>query len=265
MKIYKKRKLNAMYLLHNLQRVGDLKEGMEIMVSTEDEVYFVETERKNKFREDYPIDNLVPLIRDYVSFGMESDAINKILFLDNIIGNNILQFKVINDVKCLVMTLTEYMVKNLKEMYSEDSYIVFDNLSLTNIASGGFYENTRVDVINKTIAILPQPAKMHTEDELNNFYQLVADKVLEKEEVVKRLLDGEEIPTENGRIWTKNGFEKELQILSELTPLLIACEDKVLTIKTFFDNMNETPINIFKLLGIYLDSLENAMITRTFS
>lgn len=265
MKIYKKRKLNAMYLLHNLQRVGDLKEGMEIMVSTEDEVYFVETERKNKFREDYPIDNLVPLIRDYGSFGMESDVINKILSLDNIIGNNILQFKVINDVKCLVMTLTEYMVKNLKEMYSEDSYIVFDNLSLTNISGNGFYEKTRVDVVNKTIAIIPQPAKMHTEDELNEFYQLVADKVIEKEEVVKRLLDGEEIPSTNGSIWTKNGFEKELQILSELAPLIYASEDKVLAIKIFFDGMVETPIFIFKLLGIYLDSLENAMITRTFS
>ena len=163
------------------------------------------------------------------------------------------------------MTLTEYMVKNLKEMYSEDSYIVFDNLSLTYLSGDGFYEKTRVDVVNKTIAILPQPAKMHTEDELNEFYQLVYNKVLEKEEVVKRLLDGEEIPAENGRIWTKNGFEKELQILSELAPLLIASEDKVLAIKTFFDNMNETPIYIFKLLGIYLDSLENAMITRTFS
>ncbi len=267
MKIYEERKLNAMYLLHNMQRVGDLKEDMEIMISTEDVVYFTDTPQINKFKEDYPIDNIVPLIKKY-----EPDAyhepieyvMERITKIDNLLGSNTLHFKIISGVKCLMLTLSNYMVNNLKTIYNENDYIVFDILTLTRFENRN--ENGVGERVNlKTLAILPQLAKMHTEEELDNFYLSVIDKMLSKEDTVNRLLAGEEVPNEHGAIFTSNGKEDMLKELSEMITHLKDSEDKLLAIKIIFSSLSKTPFKMLKLIGINLNNIDNAMITRTFS
>lgn len=267
MKIYEDRKMNGMYLLHNMQRVGDLKEDMEIMISTEDVVYFTDTPQINKFSEDYPIDNIVPLIKKY-----EPDAyhepieyvMERISKIDNLLGSNTLHFKTINGIKCLMLTLSNYMVNNLKAIYNEDDYIVFDNLTLTKFENRN--EDGVVERVNvKTLAVLPQITKMHTEEELNNFYFSVIDMMLAKEDTVNRLLSGEEVPNEHGRIFTKNGMEDVLEDLLEIIFQLKKSEDKLLTLKIIFSSYNKTPFKMLKLIGVNLNNIENAMLTRTFS
>lgn len=267
MKIYEERKMNAMYLLHNMQRVGDLKEDMEIMISTEAVVYFTDTPQINKFEEDYPIDNIVPLIKKY-----EPDAyhepieyvMERITKIDNLLGSNSLHFKTISGVKCLMLTLSNYMVNNLKAIYNENDYIVFDNLTLTRFENRN--ENGVGERVNcKTLAILPQLTKMHTEEELDNFYLSVIDKMLAKEDIVNRLLAGEEVPNEHGRIYTSNGIEDMLKDLSEMIFGLKDSGDKLLAIKIIFSSLSKTPYKILKLIGVNLNNIDNAMLTRTFS
>lgn len=266
MKIYEKRKLNAMYLLHNMQRVGDLKEDMEIMISTEDVVYFVGEGHINKFKEDYPIDNIVPLIKNYEPNAYHEPVeyvVERISKVDNLLGSNTLHFKTISDVKCLMLTLSKYMVNNLKSIFNENDYIVFDILSLTNHI--GWDNGNTLYSINKTLAILPMESKMHTDEEMDAFYLSIINKMLAKEDTVKRLLSGEEVPAENGRVFVKNGIEDLLKDLSQMIFQLKESEDKLSTLKTIFSSLTKTPYQMLGLIGIKLNSIDNAMITRTFS
>lgn len=268
MKIYKERKLNAMYLLHNLQRVGDLKEGMEIMVSTDDVIYWTSGWVKNIYKEDFPIDNLVPLVRDIDMNDKWTDKnfIDNVTRLDNIIGNSMLSFKNINGVKCLILTLSSYMVKNLQEMYKPDDYIVFDNLTLTRMEPGYTIENTNdyinQGICNKLIAIQGGVVELPSEEEINCWYEKVADKILSKEESVIKLLDGGEIPGTNGCIWSKTNYETELNLMLEIINLLKDSDNKVKVIEDKFRTLNEVPM---KLLKDLLNLKDTNMITRVFS
>ena len=255
MKIYEDRKMNAMYLIHNLQKVGNLKEGMEIIISTEDTAYYNGNFVKNKFSEDYNIDRLVPLLKDVEIKGHDIEYYTR---LDNIIGNSILSFKEINKVKCLILTLSIFMVNNLKQMYHEDDYIVFSNLSLVN----KYLPN--LELISKTIGVGTMLVKVHTEDEINMFKKIVIDKILEKEEIANRLLSDEEVPGENGRIWTKNGYVEELKIISQLASQFKNSEDQMMELNMFFCSLNKTPMTLFKLLGLNLNK-DIEIITRIFS
>lgn len=261
MKIYEDRKMNAMYLIHNLNKVSNLKEGMEILISTEDVGYFTNKFVKNKFSENYDIDRLVPLIKSIEDniFNTPIDWIEHISRLENIIGNSKLDFKIINNVKCLILTLSTYMVNNLKEMYHEDDYIVFTNLTITSRCLED------IEVINKTIGIGTLKVKIHTEDEIVEFKNKVIEKILEKDDIVNRLLSGEELPDENGKIWSKNGYEEHLKIISYLADQLKNSDDKLLIINIFFCSLSKTPMTLFKLLGINLDNNDVGIITKIFS
>lgn len=261
MKIYKERKLNAMYLLHNLQKVGDLKEGMEIMVSTHDVIYWTSGWVKNIYKEDFPIDNLVPLVKEInmKSNWSDKDVLDNVTRLDNIIGNSVLSFKVINGIKCLILTLSSYMVKNLQEIFQEDEYLVFDNLTLVE---RNFEDSLEISICKKIVALQGDVIKLHTEEEINSWYEKVADKILDKEESVIKLLDGGEIPGTNGCIWSKTNYETELNLMLEIINLIKDSDNKIKVIEDKFRTLNEVPM---KLLNDLLNLKDVNMITRVFS
>lgn len=251
MKIYKKRKQNAMYLLHNYQRVGDLKEGMEIMVSTDDTPYFTSGWVKNIYKENFPIDNLVPLVKtvDDNTFGTPIEWLEHVTRLDNIIGNSKLDFKVINGVKCIILTLSGYMVKNLKEMYNENDYIVFDNLTLT-LRDIEKDDNGIEAIENKKIcAIVTKAITVPSNDEIIAWYEDVVEIILARENIINTLASvDQKFFSIDGRVWSKQNCEDELQALVSFIPFLKDSEDKVSALDTFFKTFENTPIMLVRNL-----------------
>lgn len=251
MKIYKKRKHNAMYLLHNYQRVGDLKEGMEIMISTDNTPYYTSSWVKNIYKDDFPIDNLVPLVKSIADnkFGTPVEWIEHITRLENNIGNGKLDFKVINGVKCIILTLSGYMVKNLKEMYNEDEYIVFDNLTLT-VSDIKKDENGIEAIENKKIcAIVTKSITVPTKDEIKVWYENVVEVILARENIIITLADNDNnYLSIDGREWSKKNYEDELQALVSFIPFLKDSEDKVSALDTFFKTFKNTPIMLVRNL-----------------
>lgn len=265
MKIYEERKLNSMYLLHNLQKVGNLKEGMEIIISTEKIYYYTNSKQYNIFGEDYNINNIVPFVKE-INFDKNNsipDFINTITSLDNILGTSVLKFKKINDVKCLILTLSKMMVNNIKTIFEEEDFIIFDNVSLTKY--GGEIDNNTITNISKTVAIFPYRTKIHTDEEIETFYGEIVQKILNKKMIVEDLINGKEVPSTQGRVWVKNGIEEELKQLSDIIKNLEESENKILAIKIIFSSLAKTPFKILKLIGVDFSKDNNGIITRIFS
>ena len=117
-------------------------------------------------------------------------------------------------------------------------------------------------ICNKLIAIKADCVDLSTEEEINCWYEKVADKILSKEESVIKLLDGGEIPGTNGCIWSKTNYETELNLMLEIINLIKDSDNKVKVIEDKFRTLNEVPM---KLLNDLLNLKDANMITRVFS
>lgn len=272
MKIYEDKNAHKLYLNNNFTKVCELTPGKEIIVSMEKVCYIANKKMFNIFTDTYDINNIVPLLNYYKGDNIKSHFkdvffekdILEAIKSENFLGETILNFKYIDGYKCLILTLTEEMFKNIKSFYKENDYITFDIYSRGESLN---YKNLDEKSITKTICVVVKYSEYHNEDDFLRFYNDVIESILSKEEDFKKLLRGESIPAKPGYEQTKNGYENEIcNLLFDYIPLLKESKDKVSTLKTIFNGLEKIPYIELVLSNEKFGNLNyREIISKTFS
>lgn len=272
MKIYEDTNVNKLYLNNNFTKVCELVPGKEVIVSMEKVCYIADKKMCNIFTDIYDINNRVPLLNYYKGDTIKTQFKDIILEKDisetikseNFLGETILNFKYIDGYKCLILTLSEEMFKNIKSFYKENDYITFDVYSSGQSLN---YKNLNEKSITKTICVVVQYCEYHNEDDFLRFYNDVIESILSKEEDFKKLLRGESIPAKPGYVQTKDGYENEIcNLLFDYIPVLKESKDKVSTLKSIFSSLEKIPYLELVLSNEKFGNLNyREIISKTFS
>lgn len=204
MKIFKERRLNKWYQSLNVKKVSELTNGTEIILTTEDKVFFNGDGEftSNKFAYDFA-DNILKDGKVHVlSEKPNLDTIAYSLLDDSIKSSDIYLGTSLNDMKYIrtisilgvkdefnyvSIALDERLINNIKSKYADDDTITFEVVTL------GERTDATETITSKVLCFYIEKVDAATEEKIIELYKLVAKKLIERYHLLKCLREGYKI------------------------------------------------------------------------